>query len=220
MEKESPDVVVSDYASGAPFDICKEKKIPLVLNYALPGTIASCFHVKPSQLENTSFFIPIFNMTNERHLTWLAADAGFSWLACDAHIRTSDPFYQENNTFDLALFSHDWGNAQKKTAEICAQFFFGGLLLDCPKVEFFGARSGLVRPSEVKRMRIMINIPLLGPLGYRPVADRRNGGTFVLGEWMSYPSLKFARKINHQVDLNIKIVEKGLAGQCLFVLES
>ncbi|CAL1136052.1 unnamed protein product [Cladocopium goreaui] len=39
VEKESPDVVVSDYASGAPFDICKEKKVPLVLNYALPGTI-------------------------------------------------------------------------------------------------------------------------------------------------------------------------------------
>jgi len=77
VEKESPDVVVSDYASGAPFDICKEKKVPLVLNYALPGTIASCFHVKPSQLEKTSFFIPIFNMTNERHLTWLAADSGF-----------------------------------------------------------------------------------------------------------------------------------------------
>ena len=41
VEKESPDVVVADYVSAAPFDICKEKKIPLVLNAALPGTLAS-----------------------------------------------------------------------------------------------------------------------------------------------------------------------------------
>jgi len=40
VEKESPDVIFSDYASGAPFEICKEKNIPLVLNYPLPGTLA------------------------------------------------------------------------------------------------------------------------------------------------------------------------------------
>jgi hypothetical protein len=50
VEKESPDVIVSDYASGAPFEIRKEKNIPLVLNYPLPGTLASCYHLKPSQL--------------------------------------------------------------------------------------------------------------------------------------------------------------------------
>lgn len=42
VEDESPDVVVADYASGAPFQMCKEKKIPLVLNLPLPGTLASC----------------------------------------------------------------------------------------------------------------------------------------------------------------------------------
>ena len=44
VEKESPDVIVSDYASGAPFEISKEKNIPLVLNYPLPGTLAPCYH--------------------------------------------------------------------------------------------------------------------------------------------------------------------------------
>ena len=130
------------------------------------------------------------------------------------------PFIKKTTHLILLYFLMTGEMPKKKQRKYVHSFFLGGLLLDCPNVEFFGARSGLVRPSEVKRMRIMINIPLLGPLGYRPVADRRNGGTFVLGEWMSYPSLKFARKINHQVDLNIKIVGKGLAGQCLFVLES
>lgn len=39
LENESPDVVVSDYVSAAPFEICRTKKIPLVLNIPLPGTL-------------------------------------------------------------------------------------------------------------------------------------------------------------------------------------
>ena len=41
VEEEQPDVIVTDYASGAPFEVCKEKKIPLVLNAALPGVLVS-----------------------------------------------------------------------------------------------------------------------------------------------------------------------------------
>mmetsp|Transcript_13994 Transcript_13994/g.16302 ORF Transcript_13994/g.16302 Transcript_13994/m.16302 type:complete len:433 (+) Transcript_13994:59-1357(+) len=45
VEDESPDVVVADYASGAPFQMCKERKIPLVLNLPLPGTLVKKFRM-------------------------------------------------------------------------------------------------------------------------------------------------------------------------------
>ena len=87
------------------------------------------------------------------------------------------PFIKKTKHLILLYFLMT-GEMQKRTAEIYAQFFFffSGLLLDCPCWVFWCQR---LATTEVKRMRIMINIPLLGPLGGR--------GMFVLGEWMNYP---------------------------------
>lgn len=97
------------------------------------------------------------------------------------------PFIKKTKHLILLYFLMT-GEMQKRKAEIYAQFFFGApfglslLSFLVPEVSHhcFVLKLQRIGATEVKRMRIMINIPLLGPLG----AGR---GMFVLGEWMSYP---------------------------------